>query len=137
MARYVVLFDWTDQGVRNARDTVQRVGQARAAWEPRGVRIEAVYWTLGDHDLVAVIDAPDDATLAAGLLQVAAAGNIRTKTLRAFDEGEMEALLSKVGRQNQHEEQQMRQPVEQTTDHRPMAHLAIGRAPRGTRRKER
>jgi uncharacterized protein with GYD domain len=46
---------------------------------------------------VGVIDAPDDATLAAALLQVAAAGNIRTKTLRAFDEGEMEALLEKVG----------------------------------------
>ena len=139
MARYVVLFDWTDQGVRNAlKDTtVQRVRQARTAWEPLGVRIEAVYWTLGDHDLVAVIDAPDDATLAAGLLQVAAAGNIRTKTLRAFDEGEMEALLSKVGWQNQQEEQQILQQVEQTTAHRPMADLAIGRAPGRTRRTRR
>ncbi len=138
MARYVVLFDWTDQGVRNAlKDTTeQRVRQARTAWEPLGVRIEAVYWTLGDHDLVGVIDAPDDATLAAALLQVAAAGNIRTKTLRAFDEGEMEALLSKVGWQNLQEEQQTHQQVEQTTDHRPMAHLAIGRAPGRTRRNK-
>ena len=98
MARYVVLLDWTDQGVRSAvKDTVQRVAHARTAWEPLRVRIEAVYWTLGDHDLVAVIDAPDDATIAAALLQVAAAGNIRTKTLRAFDEGEMQALLGKLG----------------------------------------
>ncbi len=99
MARYVVLFDWTDQGVRSAlKDTtVQRVRQARTAWEPLGVQIEALYWTLGDHDIVAVINAPDDATLAAALLQVAAAGNIRTKTLRAFDEGEMEALLGRLG----------------------------------------
>ncbi len=97
MARYVVLFDWTDQGVRNAKDTLQRVAQARAAWESRDVRIEALYWTLGDHDIVAVIDAPDDATLAASLLQLAQAGNLRTKTLRAFDEGEMEALLGQVG----------------------------------------
>lgn len=97
MARYVVLFDWTDQGVRNATDTVQRVGQARAAWEPRGVRIEALYWTLGDHDIVAVIEAPDDATMAASLLQLASAGNVRSKTLRAFDESEMQAVLGQLG----------------------------------------
>ena len=97
MARYVVLFDWTDQGVRSAKDTVQRVNQARAAWEARNVRIEAVYWTLGDHDLVGVIDAPDDATLAASLLQLAGSGNVRSTTLRAFDEGEMEALLGQLG----------------------------------------
>ena len=97
MARYVVLFDWTDQGVRTAKDTVQRARQARAAWEPRGVRIESIYWCLGDHDIVAVVDAPDDATLGASLLQLAAAGNLRTKTLRAFDEGEMQALLGQLG----------------------------------------
>ncbi len=97
MARYVVLFDWTDQGVRSAKETVQRARQARAAWEPRGVRIEAIYWTLGAHDLVGVMTAPDDATLAACLLQVAGQGNIRTKTLRAFDEGEMQALLGQLG----------------------------------------
>ena len=97
MARYVVLFDWTDQGVRTAKDTVQRARQARAAWEPRGVRIESIYWCLGDHDIVAVVDAPDDATLGASLLQLAGAGNLRTKTLRAFDEGEMQALLDQVG----------------------------------------
>ena len=97
MARYVVLFDWTDQGVRSAKETVQRSRQARTAWEPRGVRIEALYWTLGDHDIVAVVDAPDDAALGAALLQLAGSGNLRTTTLRAFDEGEMEALLGQVG----------------------------------------
>ncbi len=97
MARYVVLFDWTDQGVRNAQDTIQRVNQARAAWEPRGVRIEAIYWTLGDHDIVGIIEAPDDATLAGTLLQLAGAGNVRTKTLRAFDETEMQAVLGQLG----------------------------------------
>ncbi len=97
MARYVVLFDWTDQGIRNAKDTVQRVNQARAAWEPRGVRIESIYWCLGDHDIVAVVKAPDDAALGAALLQLAGAGNVRSKTLRAFDEGEMQAVLGQLG----------------------------------------
>ena len=97
MARYVVLIDFTDQGVRSAKDTVQRSRQARAAWERRGVRMEAVYWTLGEHDLVGIIDAPDDATLAATLLELAGAGNVRTKTMRAFDEGEMQAVLDQLG----------------------------------------
>lgn len=97
MARYVVLLNWTDQGVRNATDTVDRAAQARAAWEPRGVTIESLYWTLGEYDLVAVINAPDDATVAAILLQLAGAGNIRSKTLRAFDEREMQSILGQLG----------------------------------------
>ncbi len=97
MARYVVLFDWTDQGVRNAKETVQRVAQARTAFQSMGVNIETIYWTLGDHDIVGVFDAPDDATLAAALLRLAGAGNVRTKTLRAFDEGEMGTILGQLG----------------------------------------
>ncbi|MFL5761014.1 MAG: GYD domain-containing protein [Thermomicrobiales bacterium] len=97
MARYVVLIDFTDQGVRSAKETVQRSRQARADWERRGVRMEAVYWTLGEHDIVGIVDAPDDATLAATLLELAGAGNVRTKTMRAFDEGEMQAVLGQLG----------------------------------------
>ncbi len=97
MARYVVLVDRADQGVRHAKDTVARARRARAAWEPRGIRIEALYWTLGGHDIVGVVDAPDEAALGAALLGLAGAGNLRTTTLRAFDEGEMEALLGRVG----------------------------------------
>ncbi len=97
MARYVVLFDWTDQGVRNAKESVSRVSQARAAFQPMGVTIEAVYWTLGTHDLVAVITAPEGEALAAALLQVAGQGNVRTTTLRAFDETEFGAILGQMG----------------------------------------
>ena len=97
MARYVVLIDWTDQGVRNAKDSVKRVGQARAAFQQMGVAIETIYWTLGSHDLVAVLTAPDGETFAAALLQLAGAGNVRTTTLRAFDEAEFGAILAKLG----------------------------------------
>ena len=97
MPRYVVLFDWTDQGVRNAKDSVKRVGQAREAFQQQGITIEAVYWTLGSHDLVAVMSAPDGETFAAALLQLAGQGNVRTTTLRAFDEGEFGAILAKLG----------------------------------------
>jgi len=97
MARYIVLMDWTDQGIRNAKDSVKRSSQAREAFQKQGVTIEQIYWTLGSHDLVAVLNAPDGETFAAVLLQLAGAGNLRTTTLRAFDEGEFGAILGKLG----------------------------------------
>ena len=97
MARFVVLFDWTDQGVRSAKESVQRVSQAKTAFKKDGVEIESIYWTLGTHDLVGVLTAPDGETLAAVLLRLGALGNVRTTTLRAFDEGEFRSILSKLG----------------------------------------
>ena len=97
MVRFVVLFDWTDQGVRNAKDSIKRVGQAREAFQQQGVTIEDVYWTLGSHDLVGIATAPDGETFAAAMLQLAGAGNVRTTTLRAFDETEFAAILAKLG----------------------------------------
>jgi uncharacterized protein with GYD domain len=97
MARFVVLFDWTDQGIHNFKDSVGRVGQARDAFKQLGVEIEQIYWTLGNHDLIAVLTAADGQTLAAALLQLGALGNVRTTTLRAFDEQEMQEVVGKLG----------------------------------------
>ncbi|MGN6171154.1 MAG: GYD domain-containing protein, partial [Solirubrobacteraceae bacterium] len=55
------------------------------------------YWTLGDHDMVSVLDAPDAETLAAALLKLGSLGNVRTTTLRAFSDDEMRAVIAKVG----------------------------------------
>jgi uncharacterized protein with GYD domain len=96
MPRYVALLDWTDQGVKNFKDTVDRYEAAQGQLEALGVAFQDVYWTLGAHDLVAVMDAPDDESLAAGLLAVAAQGNIRTTTLRAFSSDEMRSVIGKV-----------------------------------------
>jgi uncharacterized protein with GYD domain len=97
MPRFVVLIDWTDQGIHAAKDSPARVAQARQAFKPMGVEIESIYWTLGGHDLVAVINATDSESLAAALLQLAGAGNVRSKTLRAFDESEFRTVLGKLG----------------------------------------
>ena len=97
MAKYVILIDWTDQGVRNARDSVTRFEQSREAFQQMGVTIETVYWTLGRHDLVAVTDAPDDQTLAAALLRLAGLGNVRTEALRAFTADEMGGIVRQLG----------------------------------------
>ena len=97
MARYVVLVDWTEQGVRAVKDTVDRFEAANARVEQLGARFVEQYWTLGSHDSVAVIEAPDDQTVAAALLAVAGAGSIRTTTLRAFTADEMRDVVSKLG----------------------------------------
>jgi uncharacterized protein with GYD domain len=96
MAKYVALIDWTDQGVRNFKDTVERYEAAQNAFESLGVRFTDVHWTLGAHDIVATVEAPDDESLAAALLAVAGQGNIRTTTLRAFSRDEVRAIIGKV-----------------------------------------
>jgi uncharacterized protein with GYD domain len=96
MATYIALIDWTEQGVRGFKDSVDRYEAASSALEGMGVRFTDVYWTLGTHDIVALVDAPDDETLAAGLLVVAGQGNIRTTTLRAFSRDEMRSVIAKA-----------------------------------------
>ena len=96
MPTYIALVDWTDQGVRNAKDTVDRYEAAESAFESLGIHFLDVRWTLGAHDLVVTVEAPDDETLAAALLGLAAQGNLRTTTLRAFTGEEMRAIIGKV-----------------------------------------
>jgi uncharacterized protein with GYD domain len=96
MPKYVALIDWTEQGVRSFKETVDRYEAAQKAFESLGVSFTDVYWTLGAHDIVATVEAPDDESLAAALLAVAQQGNIRTTTLRAFSRDEMRAIIDKV-----------------------------------------
>jgi uncharacterized protein with GYD domain len=97
MPRYVGLINWTDQGIRNYRDTVRRVEEGRAAAEQLGVRILDVYWTLGRFDIVVVSEAPDDEAATAFLLQLGSLGNVRTETLRAFNADEMSRIIERTG----------------------------------------
>jgi uncharacterized protein with GYD domain len=96
MPTYIALIDWTDQGVRGFKDSVDRYQAAQDQLGSLGVRFTDIYWTLGAHDLVGVVEAPDDQSLAAGLLAVAGQGNIRTTTLRAFNADEMKGVITKV-----------------------------------------
>ena len=96
MARYVVLLDWTEQGVANFQDSVDRYESAQEQFQQMDVKFTDVYWTLGEHDLVGVLEAPDDESAAAALLRVAAQGNIRTKTMRAFTLDEMRGVIEKA-----------------------------------------
>ena len=96
MAQYVLLTNWTDQGVRAAKDTIKRVAAAKQAWEKIGVRIKDFHWTLGQYDCVVICEAPNDEAMTAACIQLGGAGNARTCTLRAFSESEMEQILKKV-----------------------------------------
>jgi uncharacterized protein with GYD domain len=97
MPAYIALIDWTDQGVKGFKDSVDRYETAQGQLRSMGVEFTDIYWTLGAHDIVGIVDAPDDQTLAAALLAVAGQGNIRTTTLRAFSADEMRGVISKVG----------------------------------------
>ena len=97
MPRYVTLVNWTDQGVRNVKETVQRTEQVRQLMESMGGRLETILWTQGRYDLVAVSELPDEETAAAATLRIASQGAVRTEVLRAFDAEEMGRILAKVG----------------------------------------
>jgi uncharacterized protein with GYD domain len=97
MATYVVLIDWTQQGVGGFKDSVNRYEAAKGRFGDMGVTFKDAYWTLGSHDLVTILDAPDDETLAAALLMLGSQGNLRTSTLRAFSADEMRSVISRAG----------------------------------------
>jgi uncharacterized protein with GYD domain len=96
MPTYVVLYKFTDQGVKNVKETVQQASATQAENEQRGFKIHGLYWTQGQYDLIAVVEAPDEQAMLAGLFNIAAAGNVRSETLRAFSAAEMQAVLQKM-----------------------------------------
>jgi uncharacterized protein with GYD domain len=93
---YIALLNWTDQGVKSFRDSVDRAATAEVALSPAGIKFKDLYWTVGAYDLIATFEAPDEETLTAALLTLAAQGNLRTTTLRAFSAEEMRGVIAKA-----------------------------------------
>ncbi len=96
MASYICLIQFTDQGIRNIKDTVKRGDAAMAEAEKMGMKIVEEYWTMGAYDAVVVLEAPDDDTMSAFILKIGALGNVKGQTLRAFRRNEMEGILAKI-----------------------------------------
>ena len=84
MAKYILLANWTDQGIRNIKDSAKRLDTGLALAKQQGCIYENFFMTIGSFDMVSVIEAPDDETLAKHVLTVAAGGNLRTITLKAL-----------------------------------------------------
>ena len=96
MATFVSLVNWTEQGVKNFRDTPKRADAFAELVKKRGWSVKGIYWTLGEYDIVAITEAPDDETATAVLLELGSLGNVRTSTLRAFDRDELERIIAKT-----------------------------------------
>jgi uncharacterized protein with GYD domain len=93
MATYIMLANWTDQGIRGVKDSPKRLDAAKKALKDLGGDFKSFYMTMGEHDMVAIYEAPDDAVAAKFALQLAGQGNVRTKTLKAFPEPEYRKIL--------------------------------------------
>jgi len=96
MSTYLCLSNWTQGGIEYVRESTERLDAARQEWEKEGVMIRETFMTLGQYDLVFVIEAPDDATLAKALLAQASKGGVRTTTLRAFSETEYREIIGSL-----------------------------------------
>ena len=96
MPTYVALVNWTDQGVRNAKETIDRAARTEELAQKYGARFEGLYWTVGPYDIVAVLEAPDDESATAFALELGSGGNVRTTTLRAFDREEMSRIVERL-----------------------------------------
>lgn len=94
MAKYILLVNWTDQGVRNVKDSPKRLEAARKLAETAGAKLGDFYMTMGGYDMVVHLEASDDAAVAKFVLNLAGAGNVRTQTLKAFSEDEYRKILS-------------------------------------------
>ena len=97
MPLYVILANWTEQGVRSAKDSPRRLDAAKKALKDMGGEFKSFYLTMGDYDIVAVYEAPDDAVAARFNLQLGMLGNIRTRTLKAFPEAAYREIIASLG----------------------------------------
>jgi len=97
MPNYIVLGTFTDQGIRNIKDSPKRTEAVNAMAKKAGASLKETYWTLGQYDFVAIFEAPDDVSMTALGLSVGKLGNARTQTLRAFPSAEFKNILGKVG----------------------------------------
>jgi uncharacterized protein with GYD domain len=95
MPKYVVLWNWTDDGVKSVQETTARVERVKGEFEKRGAPLE-VHWTVGPYDGIGIIDAQDEESATAALLWLGSTGNVRTTTMRAFDADEMARILAKA-----------------------------------------
>lgn len=96
MVTYIGMLNFTDKGIQSVKETTKRAAAAKETAQKLGVNMRDIYWTMGDCDVVCVLEADDEQALAAFSLAVAMQGNVRTRSLRAYTAGEMDAILAKL-----------------------------------------
>ena len=97
MPAYVMLANWTDQGARQVKGSPKRLDAAKKELLDMGGEFKSVYMTMGDYDLVAIYEAPDDAVAARFTLLLGQMGAVRTRTLKAFPEAAYREIINSLG----------------------------------------
>jgi uncharacterized protein with GYD domain len=96
MPAYILLTQWTEQGIKNAKASPKRQQESRELARSFGVEWKSIYMTMGEYDFVITVEAPDDAAVARYAVSLGALGNVRTTTMKAFTESEYLAILEAV-----------------------------------------
>jgi len=96
MPHYIVLANFTDQGIRAVKDTAKRAKNFRDLAKGMGATVKDIYWTLGVYDVVATMEAPSDEVVASLMMKAGSLGNVKSHTLRAFSESEIDRIISKI-----------------------------------------
>jgi uncharacterized protein with GYD domain len=93
MATYLMLLNWTDQGIRNVKESPKRLDAAKKLAKDLGGEIKSVYMTQGSFDLVLITEMPNDEKVASFVLKVGSLGNVRTTTLKAYSEDDYRRII--------------------------------------------
>jgi uncharacterized protein with GYD domain len=96
MPSYIILVNWTDQGIKNMKDSVKRAKSFEGALEKAGGKSRGIFYTFGKHDMVAIVEAPTDEVITSALYNSGRLGNIRTETLKAFSMAEAANIIEKL-----------------------------------------
>ena len=96
MVTYVVLANFTDQGIRNIKDSPKRAGAFKEMAKTFGVTVKEIMWTQGRYDIVTIVEAQDEPSAMSLSLSLSALGNVRTETLRAFSAAEMTGIVGRM-----------------------------------------
>ena len=96
LASYIILWNWTDQGIRNAKDSPQRYETFKKGLGMAGGKLVAGYYTMGEYDGVLILEAPNDEVVTKIILATASLGNIRTKTLKALPHAEGAKIMESL-----------------------------------------
>jgi uncharacterized protein with GYD domain len=97
MPTYISLANWTEQGIGNVKETLQRADKSAELAQKHGCTLSQLYWTVGPYDLVSIFEAPDEESATAYLLEVGMGGDVRTSTLRAYDREQVSGILQRLG----------------------------------------
>jgi uncharacterized protein with GYD domain len=96
MATFITTIKFTQQGIKDIDHTTKRAAIFKSEAKKLGAKVKEIYWTLGDHDGLVILEAPDDETATSVMLHLGTMGNVHTSTCRAFSAAEMDKILTKV-----------------------------------------